>query len=67
MKSRKENVRSDTITAITSADKNLFEVNEERPLQWVVHPKRVPGNRLIKRMLKWEPEGTRRNGRSKDG
>jgi hypothetical protein len=32
-----------------------------------LHVKRMPGNRLPLKVLEWEPEGTRRRGRPKEG
>jgi hypothetical protein len=40
--------------------KNILEVIEEKRLRWFGHVKRMPGNRLPLKILKWEPEGTRR-------
>jgi hypothetical protein len=47
--------------------KNILEVTEEKRLRWFGHVKRMPGNRLPLKMLEWEPEGTRRRGRAKEG
>jgi hypothetical protein len=47
------------------AEKNILEVIEKR-LRWFGHVKRMPGNRLPLKVLEWEPEGTRRRGRSKE-
>jgi hypothetical protein len=46
--------------------KNILEVVEEKRLRWFGHVKRMPGNRLPLKILEWEPEGTRRRGRSKE-
>jgi hypothetical protein len=46
--------------------KNILEVIEEKRLRWFGHVKRMPGNRLPLKILEWEPEGTRRRGRSKE-
>jgi hypothetical protein len=43
--------------------KNILEVTEEKRLRWFGHVKRMPGNKTL---LEWEPEGTRRRGRSKE-
>jgi hypothetical protein len=65
-KSRKETVRNDTIKAIMEVVKNILEVIEEKRLRWFGHVKRMPGNRLPRKILEWEPEGTRRRGRPKE-
>jgi hypothetical protein len=65
-KSRKEKVRNGTITAIIEVRKNILEVIEEKRLRWFGHAKRMPGNRLSRKILEWEPEGTRRRGRPKE-
>jgi hypothetical protein len=44
--------------------KNILEVIEEKRLRWFA--KRMPGNRLTRTILEWEPEGTRRRGRPKE-
>jgi hypothetical protein len=46
--------------------KIILEVTEEKRLRWFGHVKRIPGDRLPLKILKREPEGTRRRGRSKD-
>jgi hypothetical protein len=46
--------------------KNILEVTEEKRLRWFGHVKRMPGNRLPRKILEREPEGTRRSGRPKD-
>jgi hypothetical protein len=38
-------------------EKNILEVTEEKRLRWFGHVKRMPGNRLPLKTLKWEPEG----------
>jgi hypothetical protein len=43
--------------------KNILEVTEENLLQWFGHVKKMPGNRLTRKILEWEPEGT---GRKED-
>jgi hypothetical protein len=65
-KSRKEKVRNVTIREIMEVRKNILEVTEEKRLRWFRHVKRMPGNRLPRKSLEWEPEGTRRKGRPKD-
>jgi hypothetical protein len=40
--------------------KNILEVTEEKRLRWFGHVKRMPGNILSRKILEWEPEGTRR-------
>jgi hypothetical protein len=65
-KSRKEKVRNGTIRAIMEVRKNILEVTEEKRLRWFGHVKRMPGNRLRRKILEWEPEGTRRRGRPKE-
>jgi hypothetical protein len=65
-KSRKEKVRNGTIREIMEVGKNVLEVIEETRLRWFGHLKRMPGNRLLLKMLKWELEGTRRRGRPKE-
>jgi hypothetical protein len=62
-KSRKVKVRNVTIRAIMEAGKNILEVIEEKRLRWFGHVKR---NRLPRKILEWEPEGTRRRGRPKE-
>jgi hypothetical protein len=44
--------------------KNILEVTEEKRLRWFGHVKRIPGNRLPLKILEWEPEGTRRKGKT---
>jgi hypothetical protein len=46
--------------------KNILGITEEKPLRWFGHVKRMPGNRLPRKILEWEPEGTRRRGRPKE-
>jgi hypothetical protein len=65
-KSRKEKVRNVTIREVMEVGKNILEVTEEKRLRWFGHLKRMPGNRLSLKILEWEPEGTRRRGRSKE-
>jgi hypothetical protein len=48
------------------AGKNILEVNEEKRLRWFGHVKRMPGNRLLLKILEWEPEGKRRSGRPQE-
>jgi hypothetical protein len=64
-KSRKEKVRNVTIREIMEVGKNILEVIEEKRLRWFEHVKRMSGNRLLLKILEWEPEGTRRRGRPK--
>jgi hypothetical protein len=59
-KSRKEKFRNGTIRAIMEAGRNILEVTEEKRLRWFGHVKRMPGNRVPRKILEWEPEGTRR-------
>jgi hypothetical protein len=59
-KSRKEKFRNCTIRAIMEVGKNILEVTEEKRLRWFGHIKRMPGNRLRRKILEWEPKGTRR-------
>jgi hypothetical protein len=65
-KSRKEKVRNVTIREVMEVRKNMLEVIEEKRLRWFEHVERMPGNRLPLKVLEWEPEGTRRRGRSKE-
>jgi hypothetical protein len=37
--------------------RNTLEVIEEKWLQWFRHAMRMPGNRLPRKILEWEPEG----------
>jgi hypothetical protein len=47
-------------------DENFaLSVMYNKRLQWFGHVKRMPGNRLPRKTLEWEPEGTRRRGRPK--
>jgi hypothetical protein len=46
--------------------KNILEVTEEKRLRWFGHVKRMPGNRLPRKISEWEPERTRRRGRLKE-
>jgi hypothetical protein len=46
--------------------KNILEVIEEKRLRWFGQVKRMPGNRLPRKILEWEPERTRRRGRPKE-
>jgi hypothetical protein len=65
-KSRKEKVRNVTIREVMDVRKDILEVIEEKRLRWFGHVKRLPGNRLPRKILEWEPEGTRRRGRPKE-
>jgi hypothetical protein len=65
-KSRKEKFRNDAIRAITNVGKNILEVIEEKLLGWFGHVKRMPGNRLPRKILEWEPEGIGKRGRPKE-
>jgi hypothetical protein len=65
-KSRKEKVRNGTIREIMEVRKNILEEVEEKRLRWFGHVKRMPGNRLPRKILEWEPEGTRRRRRPKE-
>jgi hypothetical protein len=65
-KSRKEKVRNVTIREIMEVGKNILEVIEEKRLRWFGHVKIMAGNRLPRKILEWEPEGTRRRGRPKE-
>jgi hypothetical protein len=40
--------------------KKILEVTEERGLQRFGHIKRIPGKRLPRKILEWEPERMRR-------
>jgi hypothetical protein len=55
------------ISAIMEVGKNILEVIEVKRIRWFRHIKRMPGNRLPLKILEWEPEGTRRRGRPKEG
>jgi hypothetical protein len=46
--------------------RTFLEVIEGKRLQRFGHVKRMPGNRLPRKILEWEPEGTRRRGRPKE-
>jgi hypothetical protein len=46
--------------------KNILEIIGEKLLRWFGHVKRMPGNGLLLKILEWEPEATRRRGRSKE-
>jgi hypothetical protein len=65
-KSRKEKVRNVTIRGVMEVRKNILEAIEEKRLRWFGHVKRLPGNRLPRKILEWEPEGTRRKGRPEE-
>jgi hypothetical protein len=65
-KSRKEKVRNGTIRTIMEMWKNILEVIEEKRLRWFGHVERIPGNRLPRTILEWEPEGPRRRRRPKE-
>jgi hypothetical protein len=65
-KSRKEKVRNVTIREVMEVGKKILEVTEEKRLRWFGHVKRMPGNRLLRKIVEWEPEGTRRRGRPKE-
>jgi hypothetical protein len=65
-KSRKEKVRNVTIREIKEVGKNILEVIDEKRLRWFGHIKIMPRNRLLLKVLEWEPEGTRRRGRAKE-
>jgi hypothetical protein len=47
--------------------KNTLELIEEKRLRWFGHVKRMPGNRLPRKILEWEPEGTRKGEDPKRG
>jgi hypothetical protein len=67
-KSRKEKVRNDTIRAIAEVGKNILEVIEEKRLQWFGHVKRMPGNRLPRKILNGnERESDERENAGRDG
>jgi hypothetical protein len=53
-KSRKEKVRNVTIREVMEVGKNILEVIEEKRLRWFGHVKRMPGNRLLLKVLEWE-------------
>jgi hypothetical protein len=55
-KSRKEKVRNVTIRGVMEVGKNILEVTEEKRLRWFGHVKRIPGNRLLLKILEWERE-----------
>jgi hypothetical protein len=63
---KKLEFRNVTIRAITEVGKNILEVTEEKRLRWFGHVERMPENILLLKILKWEPEGTRRRGRPKE-
>jgi hypothetical protein len=42
---------------------NSLEVIKEKRLRLFGHEKRMPGNRLTRTIVDWEPEGKRRKGR----
>jgi hypothetical protein len=65
-KSRKGKVRNGTIRTNMEVGNNILEVTEEKRLRWFGNVKRMPGNRLPRKILEWEPEGTRRRGRPKE-
>jgi hypothetical protein len=46
--------------------KNILEVTEEKRLRWFGHVKRMPGNRLPRKILEWEPKGKRRRETPKE-
>jgi hypothetical protein len=64
-KSSNENFRNGTVREIMQVGKNILEVIEEKRLRWFGHIKRMPGNRLLLKILEWEPEGTRRTKKGK--
>jgi hypothetical protein len=64
-KSRKQAVRNVTTREVMEVRKNILEVIEEKRLRWFGHVKRMPENRLPRKILEWEPEGTLR-GRPKE-
>jgi hypothetical protein len=43
-----------------------LKVIEEKRLRRFGHVKLIPRNRLPRKILEWEPEGTRRKGRPKE-
>jgi hypothetical protein len=45
---------------------SVLEAIEEIRLRWFGHVKKMSGNRLPRKILEWEPEGTRRRGRPKE-
>jgi hypothetical protein len=65
-KLRKEKVRNVTIREVMEVGKNILEVTEEKRLRWFGQVKRMPRNRLPRKILEWETEGTRRRGRPKE-
>jgi hypothetical protein len=48
------------------AGKNILEITEEKRFIWFGHVKRMSGNRLPRRIPKWEPEGTPKNRRPRE-
>jgi hypothetical protein len=65
-KSRKEKIRNGIIRVIMEMGKNILEVTEQKRLRWFGHVKRMPGDRLPRKILEREPEGTRRKERPKE-
>jgi hypothetical protein len=43
--------------------KNILEVTEEKRLRWFGHVKRMPGNRLPRKVLEREPEVNAKKGK----
>jgi hypothetical protein len=61
-KSRKEKVRNVTIREIMKVGKNILEVIEVKRLRWFGHVKRMPGNRLPRKIFRKEREDPKRDG-----
>ena len=45
--------------------KNIREIIEEKRSKLLAHVNGMPENRLLRRILEWEPEGTRREDAKK--
>ena len=64
-KSGEEKARNDTICGPMDVGKDIWEITEERRLKLLAHVSRMPKNRLRRRILEWEPDGTRRKDPNK--
>jgi hypothetical protein len=55
-----------TITAIMEVGKNILEITEEKRLPWFGYVKRMPGNRLPRKILELEAEKKGKTQREMD-
>ena len=64
-KTRPDKIRNTTIREMLDVKIKVKEMTEERRLKWYGHDMRMPEERILKKILHWQPEGNRRKERSK--